>query len=73
MASVGAKVPPVVELSAKYPLLLVSKLNTIFGTSYATENELRKYMKNNKTECALKIFDTQEEIVFPDYIMEAIK
>jgi len=51
----------------------LSKLNTIFGTSYATKNELRKYMKNNKTECALKIFDTQEKIVFPDYIMEAIK
>lgn len=51
----------------------LSKLNTIFGTSYATEDELRKYMKSNKTECALKIFDTQEEIVFPDYIMEAIK
>ncbi|MDN5128685.1 AAA family ATPase [Aliarcobacter butzleri] len=51
----------------------LSKLNIIFGTSYATEDELRKYMKSNKTECALKIFDTQEEIVFPDYIMEAIK
>ena len=35
--------------------------------------KLRKYMKSNKTECALKIFDTQEEIVFPDYILEAIK
>lgn len=51
----------------------LSKLNIILGTSYATEDELRKYMKSNKTECALKIFDTQEEIVFPDYIMEAIK
>lgn len=51
----------------------LSKLNTIFGTSYATEDELRKYMRSNKTECALKIFDTKEEMVFPDYIMEAIK
>lgn len=50
----------------------LSKLNTIFGTTYTTEDELRKYMKSNKTECALKIFDT-EEIVFPDYILEAIK
>ncbi len=50
----------------------VSKLNKIFGTLHA-EDELRKYMKSNKTECALKIFDTQEEIVFPDYILEAIK
>lgn len=49
------------------------KLNTIFRTSYATEDELRKYMKSNKTECALNIFDTKEEMIFPDYILEAIK
>ena len=51
----------------------LTKLNTIFGTLHTTEDDLKKYMKTNKTECALKIFDTQEEIVFPDYIMEAIK
>lgn len=51
----------------------LAKLNTIFGTSYTTEDELRKYMKSYKTECALKIFDTKEEMVFPDYIIEAIK
>lgn len=51
----------------------LSKLNTIFGTSHATEDDLRKYMKSNKTECALKIFDTQEEMIFPEYIMEAIQ
>lgn len=51
----------------------LSKLNTIFETTYATEDELRKYMKSHKTECALKIFDTEEEMNFPPYIMEAIK
>ena len=51
----------------------LTKLNTIFGTLHTTEDDLKKYMKTNKTECALKIFDTQEELVFPDYIMEAIK
>ena len=51
----------------------LSKLNTIFGTSHTTEDDLRKYMKSNKTECALKIFDAQEDIVFPTYIMDAIK
>ena len=30
----------------------LAKLNTIFGTSHATEDDLRKYMKSNKTECA---------------------
>ncbi len=50
-----------------------AKLNTIFGTSYSTDIELKKYMKANKTECALKIFETEEEVVFPEYIMESIK
>lgn len=46
--------------------------NSIFGTQYANEDDLRKYMKHNKTECAMAIFNTSEPIVFPDYIMEAI-
>jgi len=29
-------------------------------------------MKRNKTECALKIFDTTEELNFPKYILTAI-
>jgi len=51
----------------------LEKLNAILGTSCSTEDELHKYMKQNKTECALKVFDTKEELKFPDYIMEAIK
>lgn len=47
-------------------------MNTIFDTKYETETEMHTYMKNNKTNCALKIFETEEELVFPDYIMEAI-
>lgn len=46
--------------------------NLIFGTQYSNEDDLRKYMKHNKTECAMAIFNTSEPIVFPDYIMEAI-
>lgn len=56
-----------------YKVNSLDKLNTIFDTSYATELELKKYMKKNKTECALKIFDTEEEIVFPEYILESIR
>lgn len=48
-------------------------LNKIFETSYSNEDELRKYMKHNKTECALKIFDTKEKIEIPQYILEAIQ
>ena len=47
-------------------------LNEIFGTKYKTKNELLKYMKQNKTQCALQIFETTKDIKFPKYIMEAI-
>ena len=49
-----------------------AKMNTILGTSYANDDDLHKYMKDNKTECALKIFETTEEIKFPQYILDAI-
>lgn len=34
-----------------------------------------KYMTSsgNKTECAMRIFDSNQEIVIPEYINEAIK
>jgi len=51
----------------------IDKLNDIFETSFETKNKLLKYMKNNKTECALKIFCTDKGIDFPDYILRAIK
>ena len=47
--------------------------NKIFKTTYATDDDLRKHMKQNKTDCAMAIFDTSETIAFPDYILEAIK
>lgn len=46
--------------------------NKIFGTSYATDNLLLSYMKENKTSCALKIFDSSEKVKFPEYICNAI-
>lgn len=49
------------------------KLNKIFGTSYSTDEELLIYMRNSKTDCALKIFDTSEEIAIPNYIVDATK
>lgn len=48
-------------------------LNKIFSTTYDTDSDILSYMKANKTECALKIFETKEIIVFPDYVNEAIK
>lgn len=48
-------------------------LNKVFGTTYQSNDELCKYMKANKTECALKVFETQEALNFPQYILDAIK
>ena len=59
------------------PLLLESNslevLNEIFGTSYAEKDDLRKYMRNHKTDCALKIFKARTKINYPDYIARAVK
>ena len=51
----------------------LDKLNRVFGTSYAEEDDLRKYMKHNKTECGLKVFETTEVVDIPEYILEAIR
>lgn len=48
------------------------KVNSVFGTTFTTDDDLHKHMKANKTECALKIFETTEEIKFPKYILDAI-
>ena len=47
--------------------------NAIFGKKYATEDDLRKYMKDHKTECALSIFNSTQKINYPDYITRAVK
>jgi putative ATP-dependent endonuclease of the OLD family len=48
-------------------------LNTLFKTIFSDVNDMHKYMRSNKTDCALKIFDTTSDITFPDYVLEAIK
>lgn len=47
-------------------------LNEILETNKSTDDELIYYMVNNKTECALKIFDTTQNIKFPKYIEDSI-
>ena len=51
----------------------MEKLNRILGTDYMEEDDLRKYMKHNKTECGLKIFESSEDIEITEYILEAIR
>ena len=51
----------------------LDKFNVIFNKSFNTNEEMLKYMKLNKTDCALAIFETESEIQFPNYILEGIK
>ena len=57
--------------------LLLSKngltnMNTMLGKKCETEDALRTYMKNNKTDCALSVFEYCGDVCFPSYIVEAI-
>ena len=47
-------------------------LNTALGHDDADDDALLKWMKNNKTECALRLFTTEVPILIPDYITDAI-
>ncbi len=48
------------------------KTKELLGVEYDDIDDLHKHMKANKTPCALKIFDSNEKIIFPDYIERAI-
>jgi putative ATP-dependent endonuclease of OLD family len=48
-------------------------LNEIFNTCFDNKDDLHRYMNKNKTKCALEIFNTDKDIIFPNYIMEAIR
>lgn len=47
-------------------------MNLILGKDYKTIDDLHKYMKGNKTECALKIFETKTAVNYPQYILDAL-
>lgn len=48
-------------------------LNSILGTTHQDDAALLKYMDRNKTDCALKMFESNEEWVTPEYIANAIE
>ncbi len=50
----------------------LAALNAICGAKSETAEDLKKYMKANKTDCALAIFDAVQSIVMPAYISEAV-
>lgn len=47
-------------------------INRVLDKSYFSDDDLIKYMVGNKTECALKIFNAEENINYPNYIKKAI-
>ena len=48
-------------------------LNSILGTTHPADAALLKYMDRNKTDCALKMFESNEVWVTPEYIANAIE
>lgn len=51
----------------------LDELNSVLFKSFTDIDEMHRHMKANKTECALKIFDSSKNIKFPKYILDAIK
>lgn len=49
------------------------KLNSILGKAYRDDAALLKYMNLNKTDCALKLFESSEDWSTPEYIANAIE
>jgi putative ATP-dependent endonuclease of the OLD family len=48
-------------------------LKKILGRKDLNKDDLINYMTSNKTECALKLFETEEKINIPEYIENAIE
>lgn len=48
-------------------------MKEILGTEFDDEEKLLKHMHANKTDCALKIFNSNKEVKFPAYVTEAIE
>jgi hypothetical protein len=50
----------------------LSTLNKVLGKSFKSDAALLAYMENNKTDVALKLFETTEQVNWPRYIEEAV-
>ena len=48
-------------------------INCVLEKEYTDKDTLLKYMENNKTDCALKIFESDQAIEIPEYIVDAIR
>lgn len=63
--------PQIVEAN-KNQLNTLRKILEIKNEEHPDEISIIDYMRKNKTDCALKIFDTDKDIKFPQYILDAI-
>ena len=50
----------------------LAQLNQVLDKTFADEAALLKFMRGNKTDTALAIFNSPHSIVFPDYVQRAI-
>lgn len=50
----------------------IETLNGIFGTSFGDKDALSEYMIENKTECALQLFEAEQDFEIPQYVQNAV-
>jgi len=48
-------------------------LNRVLGKNFRNDNDLIDHMSKHKTDTALKVFNSSEDLNFPEYINNAIK
>jgi len=48
-------------------------INKVIGKTFGSNEDLLDYMSENKTDSALKVFNSAEEMNFPKYICDAIE
>jgi putative ATP-dependent endonuclease of the OLD family len=48
-------------------------LKRVLDKDFESDQDLLTYMLNNKTDSALKVFNSNENLVFPEYINNAVK
>jgi predicted ATP-dependent endonuclease of OLD family len=48
-------------------------LNKVLGRDFRSKDDVTSYMKENKTDAALAIFESQIKIQMPGYILEAVR
>ena len=51
----------------------LQKTGVVLGKAFKDRDAALRHMKTNKTECAYKFFTTNEDIVWPEYIVRAIE